>query len=293
MKNATDYTLYMKLRVLLILLCVLTVGTIEIWAKELSDSSGGSVLEVAFLNVGQGDSIYIRDVSGNDILIDGGKDSSAVRELEKVMKKGDRDLDMVIATHSDSDHIGGIDDILSRYHVNLFAETGHDSDTQGDDILRLRVEEKEVPRILLSRGMVIDLGEATLTILSPEKDIPYQDTNTSSVIALLEYKNLHFLFTGDAPSAIEEVLLREGLLRDVDVVKLGHHGSRTSSSQNFLDAITPEYAIVSAGKDNSYGHPHAEVISRVEKSGARILNTYEGTLVFETDGETLKMTRTH
>lgn len=253
------------------------------------------LLTVAFLNVGQGDSIFIESPSGNQVLIDGGVGRGVLRELSSVLKFYDRSIDVVIATHPDADHIGGLVDVLEKYKVDLILEPGVESDTNVYKSLEEKVSGLEtsgkMKKILARSGMNIDLGGgAVLEILFPEKDVEGWETNTASIIARLVYGENEFLLTGDSPSAIENYLVYKKYNLTSDVLKAGHHGSRTSSSDNFVRAVNPEYVVISAGKDNRYGHPHKEVADLFNKLNIKTLRTDTvGRIVFKSDGVNLKI----
>lgn len=281
-----------KLAVLAILLFA-TIFSIYYCFRE--DRRG--ILKVAFLDIGQGDAIYIESPSGNQMLIDGGAGKAVLRELSKVMPFYDRSLDVVLATHADSDHVGGLPNVLGKYKVGLFLETGVPGESSAYQELESRIMNYElsgkVKKVLVRRGMVVDLGQgAILEILFPDRDPSGMETNTASIVARLVYGENEFLLTGDSPSAIEHYLIsldgaHQGSLQS-DVLKAGHHGSKTSTSPEFVSAVSPEYAIVSAGKDNRYGHPHQEVLDTLTNFGAKILRTDEiGRIVFKSDGVNL------
>ena len=247
----------------------------------------GDRLEVYFLDVGQGDAIFIETPSKKQILIDGGRNRKVLSELGKIMPFGDRSIDVVIATHPDADHIGGLPEVASRYNIGIFLEPGVESQGELNQILHSRVAPK-----LARRGQVINFGDgARLRILFPDRDVSKWETNDASIVAKLEYGGSSFLFTGDSPISSENILLSlDAEILNSDVLKAGHHGSRTSTSLTFAEVVSPEYAIISAGKNNSYGHPHKEVMNILEKVGARIISTAEeGTIRFETDGVELEL----
>lgn len=274
-----------------VVLLVLILSNLLVWTQAASQTSLDE-LEVYFLDVGQGDAIFIESPSGKRVLIDGGPNRKVVSELGAILPFANSRLDLVIETHPDRDHIGGLPEVISRFQVSAFIEPGVESDNTIDDELEKRVGEKKIPSFIARRGMVIDFKDgAILTILFPNQDVSRWDTNDASIVARLDYKESSFLFTGDAGLRTEGILLSldpEAL--DVDVLKAGHHGSRTSTSQRFAEAVTPEYAVISAGKDNTYGHPHQEVITTLDKTGAQVLSTAEeGTIKFETDGESFQI----
>ena len=275
-------------RVRLGLLVILSISTCFIWYVLLSQRH---VLTVAFLNIGQGDSIFIESPTGNQVMIDAGPDKSVLRELAKVMPFYDRTIDLAIATHPDKDHIGGYPDVLDRYEVGTFIEPGLLHNTETYATLEKKVEQEGARRLYANRHMVFSLGGgAYLYILFPDRDTTGFESNAASVVARLVYGDESFLFTGDSPIAIENYLVSKfGDNLTSTVLKPGHHGSRTSTGPAFLSAVEPAYAVISAGANNRYGHPHQEVMDALAKEGANILETKNGTVIFTTDGEHLKV----
>ncbi len=251
-------------------------------------SSDGGLLTVAFLDVGQGDAIYIETPDGVQVLIDGGPDRGVLVPLASVMPLFDRTLDVIVATHSDKDHIGGLVDVLSRYNVLNIVRTENKNDTSVTEIFAA-LGAKETDKLhIASAGQQLQLGASTtLAVLSPLGDPRVWESNASSIVTQLQYGDIAFMLTGDAPIGIEDYLVESyGELLQSDVLKLGHHGSKTSSGEAFLKAVLPSYAIVSAGADNRYGHPHQEVLKRAGVVGAEILNTADkGTIIFKSNGK--------
>lgn len=270
---------------------LLFVVNVFVWYAVLVGGSNG-VLTVAFLNVGQGDSIFIEAPSGNQVLIDGGSNKSVLRELGKVMPFYDRSIDMVVATHPDKDHIGGLPAIVDKFKVGVFVEPGVSSDNGTYESLRSLVEKNEIKKVTAKRGERVFLDEGVyMDILFPDRDTTGWESNTASVVARLVYGDTSFLFTGDSPKRVEEYLTSlDGGGLGANVLKLGHHGSRTSNSEVFLSAVAPQYAIISAGKDNRYGHPHKEVVDTLKEFEIPSLATYEkGTITFKSDGKNIKV----
>ncbi len=219
--------------------------------------------KVVFLNVGQGDAIYIESAEGKQMLIDGGATSAVLRELSQVMPWFDRSLDVVVATHPDADHIGGLVDVFARYKVARFIDNGVFNDTAPYRALENAVTKEGAMRYVARKDMLIDLGPETFArVLFPTRSMEDAETNTGSIVMRLAVGAQSLLLTGDAPSAIEEYLVSSNKeILDVDILKLGHHGSKTSSAEAFVVAASPSVAIISAGKDNRYGHPHKEVLN--------------------------------
>lgn len=276
---------------LIILVVLLLSAAFSLYVTFREERKG--ILTVAFLNVGQGDAIYIEAPSGNQILIDGGPSKAILRELSKVMPFYDRSIDVVIATHADQDHVGGLPDVLEKYKVNVFMEPGVPGESSSYEELENIVSVGiDIKKILARRGMVVDLGSgAVLQILFPDRDPSGMDTNTASIVARLVYGENEFLFTGDSPKAIENYLIQGlPLYLKSDVLKAGHHGSKTSTGEAFVNAVSPQYAVISVGKDNRYGHPNQEVLDALTNFGAKIFRTdLSGRVVFESDGVSLKV----
>lgn len=273
-----------------LVLGIFAVVNIFIWSAVLRADRHG-VLTVAFLDIGQGDAIYIEAPNGNQMLIDGGPPSGAVlRELGRVMPFWDRSLDVVLATHPDQDHVGGLPAVIDRMNVASVVTTENTSGTGAYGAFEKVILEKHPRRILARTGekIILDNG-VVLEILFPDKNARGWETNMGSIIARLSYGNESFIFSGDSPQSVEQYIVSKnsGALR-ANVLKLGHHGSRTSSAKIFLSAINPDYAIISAGKDNKYGHPHKEVTDLLTELKIPSISTIDhGTIIFETDGEDL------
>lgn len=273
-----------------ILVLILSVAVALVWYSVVRTARHDLI--VSFLDVGQGDSIYIETPSGRQMLIDGGKGVSVIRELSQVVPFWDRTLDVVVATHPDADHIGGLIEILPRYHVDRVI-TSSVLDAEGSDskeFERLMVEE-HAENLVAQRGELIDLGDGVLLeILFPDREVARIETNTGSVIARLSYGDTSFMLTGDSPQAIEEYLAQlDGTQLRSNVLKVGHHGSKTSSAPLFLGYVDAEYAVISRGCENSYGHPHQEVLDALARFQMEVLDTCEdGTITFLSDGATVR-----
>jgi competence protein ComEC len=270
------------------------VWVVPLVASDLVAQVGGwqrvPYLQVHFLDVGQGDAIFIETPDGVQVLIDGGPDATVLRELSKVMPFYDRTIDVVVGTHPDKDHVGGLTDVLERYEVALIVKTENVNDTSVSRLFESRVAEEEAEVFFARRGQRLALGASTtLEILYPESNPADMESNAASIVARLIYGDIAFMLTGDSPKSIEEYLvLVEGENLASDVLKVGHHGSRTSTSELFLDEVQPTYAVVSAGADNQYGHPHVEVTDALFNAGAKVYETAEvGTVTFMSDGETV------
>lgn len=275
--------LYLSLGVILVTI----ISVIGVYRSQIPNT-----LRVSFLDVGQGDAIFIQSPSGVQALIDGGPDNRVLEEIHKIMPLFDRSIDVVVATHPDSDHISGLIDVFDRFFVGAFLESGAQNENGVQDILNKKIAEKKIKTRTVRRGEVYDLGAgAALSILYPYDDVSKSESNSGSIIARLTYGDHTFLLTGDAPMESELALVGgdQDALQST-VLKLGHHGSDTSSSATFLSKVRPEYVIVSAGKDNKYNHPSQEVIARVKKFESKILQTKDlGTITFSTNGRVIEV----
>lgn len=252
-------------------------------------------LRVSFLNIGQGDSILIQGPTGITMLIDGGPDRSVLRELSKQLWPWDRHIDVVVETHPDKDHISGLGDVLERYAVSNFLESGIPDATSVSKHVKDDVaNEKGLTHTIVKRGMRLHLGGgAYADVLFPDRDESHQvATNDGSVVIHVVYGTTSFMLTGDLPSTYEDYLVSlshgNGELEST-VLKAGHHGSRYSTDSMWLQAVQPDTVVISAGKDNSYGHPHTETLDRIKRYGASIISTIDaGTITFVSDGEVVE-----
>lgn len=272
----------LRLSLLGVLVCVALFVWSAVFARE-----GSGTLSVAFLDVGQGDAILIEAPGGARVLIDGGKGAAVLRALGEQLAFGERSLDVIIATHPDLDHIGGLPEVFARYEVGMFIEPCVADDGADYAALREAVLQEGLEPVCAGAGMALVLEEGVrLDLLFPDRDARALEANTASVVARLSYGDTAFLLTGDSPVAIEEYLASmHGDSLASNVLKLGHHGSKTSTSELWLKAVQPERAVISVGCDNTYGHPHKEVLDRLK---AAKITTYEtckeGTIVFGSDG---------
>lgn len=288
----TGYTAPMKRssRILAVVLALLTLLALCIWYAALTEDRRG-LLTVSFLDIGQGDAIFIDAPSGNQALIDGGPaDGGILRRLSAVMPWYDRSIDVVIPTHPDADHIAGLIDVLARYQVGLILHSSVLGDTKTFAAFNAAVarEEKSGAQDLTAvRGQVIDLGGgAELHVLSPDRSLPHADTNDACVVTKLTYGNTAFMLPCDAPQGVEEYLVALGTSTlKADVLKAGHHGSKTASAPVFVGYVAPTYAVYSRGCNNKYGHPNPETIATFARFAIPTLDTCtDGTVRFVSDG---------
>lgn len=247
-----------------------------------------NILRVSFLDVGQGDAILIESPIGNQLLIDGGPDKSILSALGRNMPFYDRSIDAVLISHPDLDHIGGIPEVLKKYKVGEYLSSGATSSTNTYVETENDLVNKNIYQEQIMSDEIIDLGGgALLKILYPKTEQKGKDTNEYSIVAKLYYGKSTFLFTGDAPTDVEDFLSKtEGKELKSDVLKVAHHGSVNSLSDSFLSAVAPEYSVISAGRNNRYGHPHKEIVNFLNEIKTEILGTYDlGDIIFASDGE--------
>ncbi len=251
------------------------------WARLPDDT-----LRVWFFDIGQGDAIFIETPTGEQILIDSGRDRRVLAKLGSVMPPWDRTLDAVVLTHPDADHVGGFPDVLARYDVAAIYETGITSRTDAAEAWVAAVRDEAADRRLIKAGSRLVYGDVSLETVWPLSALPGsvpKEPNRFSLVFLLHYGGTTVALTADATS--DEERRFASALGDVDVLKVGHHGSRTSSDAEFLSRIRPEVAVVSVGERNPYGHPAPEALSRLEKAGARIFRTdFDGDILLTSFG---------
>lgn len=251
---------------------------------EKGKSAGN--LEVHFIDVGQGDATLIK-CDGHYMLIDAGNNDKGTLVQNYLQHQGVETLDYVIGTHPDADHIGGMDVILYKFDCKTIIMPDVANNTRTYDDVVQTMKNKGYKTTYPVVGETYTIGGAAFTIIAPNKEYG-NDMNSWSVGVLLQNGNHRFLFTGDAEEGAEQDILQNGIDISADVYKVAHHGSNTATSQAFLDAVHPTYAVISAGESNSYGHPHAEVLNRLRAAGVSVFRTDEqGTIVATSDGTTL------
>lgn len=250
-----------------------------------SDLSGDLV--VHFLDVGQGDSILLQ-FRDKTMLIDAGERGMADRIIAYLGDQNVERLDVVVATHAHSDHIGGLRDVISAYPVGEFVDAAQPHSTATYENLLTLIEEEGIPYTAAERGQTIALDpDLDILILNPAAE-PIGDINQDSVVLKVTYNEISYLFVGDAEKPAEESMMEAGLDLDADVLKVGHHASRYGTSAEFLSTVSPAISVIQVGAGNSYGHPHEETIERLEAAGSRIYRTdLDGNVVIATDGTKL------
>ena len=236
-------------------------------------------LKIIMLNIGQGDAIYIETPGGQNLLVDSGKDKRILSELSNVMPFGKNTINTVEISNPDLDHMGGVPFVLEKYNVKQVLSPGtYRNDSSVYKKIQEMVINQKINTIRPKSGDKIILDKqnnVTYTILWPEGNVRNWETNPSSIVGLVEYSGHKILLTGDAPKEVEDILVSkyEKLLKNIDILKVGHHGSRTSTGSALATLAHPKYSIISAGKDNSYGHPHKEALYNLQKVNSKILVT--------------------
>lgn len=249
-------------------------------------------LKVVFLDIGQGDAIFIQTPNKKQMLIDSGNGNQILPKLYKIMPLFDKSIDILVITNPDQDHIGGFQYVIKEFKIGMILEPGTNSETLTYENLEKIIEEKKINRKLAKRGMKIVLDkDIHFDVLFPDRDVSDWERNDGSLVAKLSYLNSTFMLMGDG-TKYTEYLIRENendKFLESDILKLGHHGSHTSSSLLWLETVKPEFAIVSAGKNNKFGHPSQDVISNLNSLGIKYLETFKtGNIKFKTDGDKIK-----
>jgi len=260
--------------ILIITAVVLLVTGTSYWkytTTTIRPSAGSAQAEIDLLDVGQGDAIYIRASNGDDILIDGGPDNTVLERLGQVMPFWDRTIELVVSTHPDADHSTGLIGVFQNYQVGAIMINDMPIHTATYRHLITAIATESGCQVIHPQaGQTWQLGQQDyFTVLYPWVDTQLAELDTNDTSIFLEYhyvgtiKTATALFTGDASELVEHQLVDAAALTPIDLLKVGHHGSRTSSSQNFLDALQPRYAAISVGTHNAYGHPTQEAMNRL------------------------------
>ncbi len=246
-------------------------------------------LIVHFFDVGQGDGIMIDLPNHRQVVIDGGPGNNMAAKLGDALWFWDRTIDLVILTHPHADHIDGLIDVIKRYHIGMIIESGADYATPDHEEWNRIIKEKHIPVVYARRGQRVRLSDnSLLDIFSPRDVIAgrrLSDIHDAMVVTKLSYGSTTMLFSGDAERPVEYEMIGSHIDVGADVLKIGHHGSKTSSTEIFLNAVRPQMAVISAGRNNRYGHPHQEVVDRIRGMGIRLFRTdIDGDIELMSDG---------
>ena len=280
-----------KIQYLFVLIVVLAIaGTISLIShdneKKITPNNNDNMLVVHFLDVGQGDCEFIELPNSQCMLIDASTKEYGDDIVEAIKGYGYSEIDYVVATHPHADHIGGMSEVIDSFDIGKIYMPRTSSNSKSFEGLLTSISNKNLSINTAKTGTTIYSNNGiNIEILSPISSF-YEETNDYSAVVKLEYGESSFLFMGDAEKPVENELIEKyGYDLDVDVLKAGHHGSRYSSSTEFLDYVTPEYTVISCAKDNSYGHPHSETIKRLNNVNTQIFRTYElGNITVSCDG---------
>ncbi len=273
-----------RYRRFLLVLDIVLVAVLALDWRVSAEQREEASLRVSFLDVGQGDATLINYQGEYQILVDGGPNGRRLlSELGEVMPPGDKQIEVVILTHPDEDHLGGLVQLLGNYQVKLFMSSGQGSETEIYQQLQAELEKFSVSQEVVGEGSVLSIEEdLRMEFFAPDYLVTTEDDrNENSVVFRLDYGQNSFLFVGDAEKDAEKDLILDQSSVDVDFLKVGHHGSKSSTSEIFLTKVTPKIAIISAGKDNRYGHPHEEVLERLKEKEVELFRTdQQGRIIF-------------
>jgi len=266
---------------------LLLLATIFLFYQDFKNSYRGLIF--VMLDVDQGDSLFIESPTGTQILIDAGPPRKILSQLSRVMSPFDRTIDGIIITNPDQDHIGGFADVLKNYKVDMVFESGTLNDSKTFQNLKTEIKNKNIPDILAKKGMRLNIGGgAVIDVLFPDRDVFDWSPNDGSIVAKLTYGNTSVMLTGDATTETEKIILA-GNSKDIlssTFLKVGHHGSRTSTGVSFVQAVAPTYALISDGKNNNYGHPHQDTLDTLASFGTKIFRTdLMGAIIMKSDGK--------
>ncbi|AGX42841.1 ComEC/Rec2 family competence protein [Clostridium saccharobutylicum] len=267
------------------LLCILLTMIFSIFLVSCNKSSEtmnkSNNMMVHYIDVGQGDSELIQ-IGDKNILIDAG--TSDKKALDYLKKINITKLDYVIATHPHEDHIGSMDDVINYCTIGTFYAPKVTTTTKTYENMIDALKKKNLKITVPKVGEQINIDNATLTFLAPNST-KYDDLNNYSIVVKVKYGNNSFLFTGDAEALSEGEILQKQLDIQADVLKVGHHGSSSSTSQDFLNKVNPKYAVISCAKGNDYGHPHKETLDKLKAKNIGIFRTdLSGTIIATSDG---------
>ncbi len=269
---------------------LLLASCLVAWFLVLKESPHS--LKVYFLDVGQGDAVFIETPNGNQILVDGGpSNGKAVKELSKIMPFYDRTIDMVLASHPHADHIGGLNEVFERYKVSLVVDSGVAHKTSEYEAYQKNVKNEKAKYMSGERGMAIKIdNEVYLDILLPIQTNANLAPHDGMLVLKLRSPYGSVFFSGDMEMPLEKYLASlHGNIKSA-ILKVGHHGSKTSTSDEILEKVQPEYAVIPVGKDNKYGHPNLEVLKRLRDLNIKTFRTDEdGTVEIIFDEKGLKI----
>lgn len=293
LKGIYDKAMEKNRKIVLVLLGTALLAGVSIWAGVWR-VSGDRGLKVVFFDVGQGDAIFAETPQKTQILIDGGPGSQILEKLNEEMPFYDRQIDLVILTHPDLDHLTGLVEVLKSYDVKEVLWTGVEGDSA--EWREFKALADKTRKNILKRGQSISVGQNLgFQALAPLEDFvgkEVKDYNTSSLVLKMTFGQSDFLLTGDSPVSVETQLVEQGVDLKSEVLKVSHHGSKTATSERFLEAVQPDFAVIQVGESNKYGHPASETLGRLEKYGIKVMRTDEmGDIKFFTNGSGIELAR--
>jgi competence protein ComEC len=268
----------MKIPIVIFVTFLFSVATYLDWPRD------EGMLTVTMLDVGQGDAIHVRTPNGTDLLIDGGPDRRVVNELGRTMPPQDHTIEFVLATHPDADHIAGVPEVAEVYTINTLITNGVPKETSYANA----VDALEPMNVHAGQSIQLEDG-VTLDFLHPDPTNFHGDAyNDDSLVFILRYNDFSMLFTGDIGESVErEIAADHAASLDVNILKVAHHGSKTSTASALLEATTPDVALISVGAENRFGHPHAGSLFRLEQASIPVLRTdTQGRITCASDGTT-------
>ena len=294
----SGYNTPMNKKIYLLPVAGLILLNVFAW-QEVFALAGTQYLHVTALDIGQGDSIFIQTPNQNQIIVDGGPNSAVLGRLQAHMPFWDRSLDMVVLTHPDADHLAGLLDVLKKYKVDYILWTGivRDGQLYQKWVQLLKDTQKKGTRVVIAKaGQKIVSGNVVIDIVHPFENLDGKvfgsNDNDTGIVSHVVYGNTSFLLTADISGKEEQKLVDQHIDITSDVLKVAHHGSKYSSSEEFLQAVHPGLAVISVGAKNTYGHPTPEVLQRLEKFGIRVLRTDQhGDVEILSDGNTINIKR--
>jgi competence protein ComEC len=250
-------------------------------------------LNIHYINIGQGDSIYIKTPAGEDILIDGGSKASGSKVVAYLKKQKVDDIEVLISTHPDADHVGGLDEVLAAFKVeNVYApKVQHTTQAFKDFLTAVKNEKLTIKTAKLDVLLPLKDKSIQAKFIGPVKDYNKTDLNNWSAVLQLTYNKNKFLFMGDAETQAEKDMLAKKLISKVDVLKVGHHGAKETTTNELLKVAKPTYSIISVGAKNAYKHPTNEVLARLKTINSKVYRTdQKGTIVVTSDGTKITIT---
>lgn len=274
--------------ILIFFICAISIA---MFIPNIKTIAANKILKIHYIDVGQADCILIQN-NGSNMLIDAGNREDGKSVVYYLKKQGVKKLDYIIGTHPHEDHIGGMSAVLKAFSTKKLIMPRVTSNTKTFMDLLLLVKSKNMKITTPIVGNSFKVGDAVCTIMAPNGG-DYEDLNNYSVVIRMTFGSNAFMFEGDAEAISEKEILTKGLNVRADVLKLGHHGSSSSSTEAYLDKVKPEYAIISCGKNNDYGHPHKETLDKLIERNIKYYRTdINGSIVCTSDGKNISFTTT-